>query len=65
MDAPGALLSGAATIERVELIYMATIYGSSDPLQSIAQPMWRFTGRTTTGDLFQIWVQAVQPEYLK
>jgi hypothetical protein len=27
-----------------------------------AQPMWRFAGRYSTGELFEILVQALQPQ---
>jgi hypothetical protein len=48
-----------AAIERVELVYFS-LRSAAD----LAQPMWRFWGRYSNGDEFEIFVQALQPEFL-
>ncbi|NOT03773.1 MAG: LysM peptidoglycan-binding domain-containing protein [Anaerolineales bacterium] len=63
---PGLLPT--ATIEKVELIYYVADprYAVTDPAagQPYIQPMWRFTGHYSTGDEFEILVQALKDEFL-
>jgi LysM repeat protein len=57
-----------ATIEQVELVYYTHDPRYKLPDQSgepsYIQPMWRFYGHYSTGDEFEILVQALQKEYL-
>ena len=57
----------SATIESVELVYFLpdprrATEASNEP--AYIQPMWRFTGRWSTGEVFEILVQALQAEFL-
>lgn len=55
-------------IDKVELIYTYSYLPSVDGSDSGAtylQPAWRFTGTTDTGELVEIIVQAVSPEFLQ
>lgn len=54
-----------ATIETVELVYFIPAFyrlTGSEPLY--VQPMWRFAGHWSTGDVFEIVVQALDPKFL-
>jgi len=57
-----------ATIEKVELVYYlpnlqsGNINPSADA--KYIQPAWRFYGHYSTGDEFEILIQALQPEFL-
>jgi LysM repeat protein len=57
-----------AAIEKVELVYFITDPRYQLPDLSAGpayiQPMWRFSGHYSNGDLFEILVQALRQEYL-
>lgn len=54
-----------ASIDSVELVYLIPYpsYGLPDSVFYI-QPMWHFTGQYSSGDMFEVYVQALKPEYL-
>lgn len=54
------------TIEQIELIYLISFAYHPEfngPGVEWLQPAWRFSGRTNTGELIQITVQAIPPEF--
>ncbi len=54
-----------ATIDGVELVYLIPYPSYSLPTTDFyIQPMWRFTGHYDRGDEFEVFVQALRPEYL-
>jgi LysM repeat protein len=57
-----------ATLQRVELVYFTTDprYQPVDPNAGpvYIQPVWRFTGHYSSGEEFEILVQALKPEFL-
>ncbi|HEY5903700.1 MAG TPA: hypothetical protein VIU39_14205, partial [Anaerolineales bacterium] len=65
---PGTYEIPTAAIENVELVYFITDprYELPDPNAGPAyiQPIWRFSGHYSNGDVFEILVQALRPEYL-
>jgi hypothetical protein len=56
-----------ATIDRVDLVYVFTpIFDETYRVsQFIIQPAWRFSGLTDAGEIIEIFVQAVRPEYVQ
>ena len=58
----------SATIEKVELIYFVTNQhwqvGHLDNGPQYIQPVWKFSGHYSNGDVFEILVQALRQEYL-
>lgn len=55
-------------IDKVELVYNYSytyLPDNSGPGQTWIQPTWRFTGTTETGELVELLVQAVAPEFLQ
>lgn len=55
-----------AAIEQVELVYFALNprANDADVEPGYAQPMWRFSGHYSDGSEFEIFVQALRPEFL-
>ncbi|MEX1247821.1 MAG: hypothetical protein WEA61_05020 [Anaerolineales bacterium] len=55
-----------ASIEVIELVYLIPYPSYAQPSEdpTYIQPMWRFAGRYTSGEEFEILVQALRPEYL-
>jgi len=66
---PPATPPGELIVEKIELAYYAPdLRGGSPPPAGrpfYVQPVWRFSGHYSDGSLFEILVQALQPEYLK
>jgi len=66
---PPAAPPDKLVVEKIELAYYAPdLRGSSPPPAGTlfyVQPVWRFSGHYSDGSLFEILVQALQPEYLK
>lgn len=59
---------GQVNIDKVELVYTYSYTPAPDdsgPGGTWQQPAWRFTGVTDTGELVELLVQAVAPEYLQ
>jgi hypothetical protein len=57
--------ASTTTIESVDLVYLIPFYGYALPNHEFyIQPMWRFSGHFSSGDEFEVFVQALQPEYL-
>ena len=59
---------GQVNIDKVELVYTYSYTSSPDGTDAGStwqQPAWRFTGTTDTGELVELLVQAVAPEYLQ
>lgn len=55
-------------IDKVELIYSMSYIppvDGNDPGSTWLQPAWRFTGTTDTGELVELIVQAVAPQFLQ
>lgn len=65
---PTPMPIGQVNIDKVELVYGYSYTPSPDgngPGGTWLQPAWRFTGTTDTGELVELIVQAVAPEYLQ
>lgn len=56
-----------ATIEQVDLVYLfSPIFDDTyRVVQFVIQPAWRFSGSTDANEIIEIFVQAVQPEYVQ
>lgn len=53
------------SIDSVELVYLAPYLVYSLPDSDFyIQPMWRFTGHYSTGEEFEVFIQALKPEFL-
>ena len=61
--------SGIVSIDKVELVYSTPDQNyMAQPITGaplIAQPVWRFSGRSDSGLLVELQIQAISPEYLK
>ncbi len=54
-----------STIELVELVYLTPMaYRVIDGSALYAQPAWRFLGHWSNGDEFEVFVQALHPDFL-
>jgi hypothetical protein len=67
---PPAAPAAQATVDQVELIYVAPqttlIAQTAAPAElRVLMPVWSFTGYLDNGMRFQIWVQAVTSEYVR
>jgi predicted O-linked N-acetylglucosamine transferase (SPINDLY family) len=64
--APENYVPPQATIENVELVYYISDphYIVPDTAQPYIQPAWRFHGHYSSGDEFEILIQALKQEYL-
>jgi hypothetical protein len=56
----------SAVVEQVELVYFALnpLANDANVEPGYAQPMWRFSGHYSDGSEFEIFVQALQAQYL-
>jgi hypothetical protein len=63
------LIQGSAKVEKVSLVYLTTGFEDApltqNDLSRYIQPLWSFSGHLEDGREFNIFVQAVQDEYLK
>lgn len=70
-QAPGefSLLPAKAYISKVELVYYFSLAPLSalagDPALRFVQPVWRFSGYTDDGSIFEIFIQAVDDSHIQ